>query len=74
MRQAVHALQHFYMLPILSLYWISSILNPTCITVTVEATPTLYICLGGKAGFECYDFHFLVWLAALGREAGWSAV
>ena len=41
MRQAIHVLQHFYMLPILSLYWISSILNPTCITVTVAASPIL---------------------------------
>lgn len=36
-RKAIHAFQHFYMLPILSLYWISSIFNPTCITVTHAA-------------------------------------
>lgn len=32
MRQAMHAFQHFWMLPILSFYWLSSILSPEFIT------------------------------------------
>jgi hypothetical protein len=27
MRKAVHAFQHFWMLPILSFYWLSSVLS-----------------------------------------------
>ena len=33
-RKAVHALQHFWMLPILSFYWLSSILSPEILTAT----------------------------------------
>mmetsp|Transcript_48917 Transcript_48917/g.99880 ORF Transcript_48917/g.99880 Transcript_48917/m.99880 type:complete len:445 (+) Transcript_48917:57-1391(+) len=34
MRKAMHAFQHFYMLPVLSFYWISSVFNTTAISVT----------------------------------------
>jgi len=34
MRKAVHAFQHFWMLPILSFYWLSSILSPEILTAT----------------------------------------
>lgn len=32
-RKAVHALQHFYMLPVLSMYWASSIFNTNVVTL-----------------------------------------
>ena len=37
MRKAARAFQHFYMLPVLSLYWLSSVFNTTAISVTVRA-------------------------------------
>jgi len=39
MRKTVHAFQHFWMLPILSFYWFSSMVSPEILT----ATQVLYV-------------------------------